>query len=297
MITWSAAAASEEVFTLGEGPCWDAPRRRVLWVDIAAGTVHHGRIAGGRVIRTGSRSVDRSVGAVACSRAGEWLVAGVRALVVIGTDGDRRPGPSVLPAGSARRLNDGACDPAGAFLVGSLPLAGGSTSEVLVRVAPDGTVTVLDDDLTMSNGLAFSPDGGLLYSIDSGPGVVYVRPYDAATGKAGPRSELIRVSPGTPDGLCVDATGHLWIAVWGAGEVRRYTPDGAIVGVVEVPAPHTTSVAFVGDDLDQLLITTASADLDAGQRSRHPDSGRLFLARVGVTGVPVAPWAGVGPGR
>jgi sugar lactone lactonase YvrE len=225
------------------------------------------------------------------------LVAGVRALVVIGTDGDRRPGPSVLPAGSARRLNDGACDPAGAFLVGSLPLAGGSTSEVLVRVAPDGTVTVLDDDLTMSNGLAFSPDGGLLYSIDSGPGVVYVRPYDAATGKAGPRSELIRISPGTPDGLCVDATGHLWIAVRGAGEVRRYTPDGAIVGVVEVPAPHTTSVAFVGDDLDQLLITTASADLDAGQRSRHPDSGRLFLARVGVTGVPVAPWAGVGPGR
>ncbi len=289
---WAASVATADVFALAEGPVWDPPRRRLLWVDIEAGTVHEGRLDGDRIVRTASHRIDRTVGAVVCSRAGDLLVAAAKALVVVTVTGGRLAGPAILPPDSSRRLNDGKCDPAGAFLVGSMSLDGGRGREVLVRVERDGVVTVLDEDLTLSNGLAWSPDGGRMYSIDSGPGTVWVRSYDATSGAVGPRRELLSIRDGTPDGMCVDVEGHLWIAVWGAGQVRRYTPDGILAGIIDVPAPRTSSVTFVGDDHDLLLITTASADLTSDQVARYPDSGRLFLARVGTTGLPATPWAG-----
>jgi sugar lactone lactonase YvrE len=281
-MSWTAAVASTETFTLGEGPLWDAPRERLLWVDVDAGSVHEGRLDGDRVIVTGSQHRDRTVGAVVCSAAGELLVAGAQTLLGEGA-------PSIA-AGS--RFNDGACDPAGRFLVGTLALGDPSGREILVRQEYDGSLTVLDDDLNLSNGLAWSPDGSAFYSIDSVPGIVWVRSYDAQSGAVGPRREWLRITDGLPDGLCVDAEGCLWIAIWGGGEVRRFTPDTRPAGVVTVPAPHTTSVAFVGPGLDRLLITTATASLDAAQRAAYPLSGSLFLADVGVTGLPVTPWAG-----
>ncbi|MEU4219484.1 SMP-30/gluconolactonase/LRE family protein [Actinoplanes sp. NPDC026623] len=287
----TADVACAEVFGLGEGPVWDGPRERLLWVDIPAGAVHEGRLDGDRVIVTAAHRLDRTVGAVVCSATGELLVAGAKTLLPSGA--------RVIPETARhRRLNDGACDPAGRFLVGSMSLDRTRHGETLVRLEHDGTLTVLDDDLTLSNGLAWSPDGTLLYSIDSVPGIVWVRPYDVATGAAGPRREWLRIGDGVPDGMCADADGHLWIAIWGAGEVRRFTPDARPTGdVVEVAAPHTSSVAFVGPGLDRLLITTATAELGADRLAAYPMSGRLFLVRVGVTGLPVAPWAGATPGE
>ena len=284
-MSWTAAVASAETFLLGEGPFWDAPRERLLWVDVDAGRVHRGRLDGDRIVVTGSQHRDTTVGAVVCSPAGDLLVAGAQALLTT-------PQTRIVPAGARRRLNDGACDPAGNFLVGTLALGGPPGAETLVRHERNGSLTVLDDDLNLSNGLAWSPDGTLFYSIDSVPGIVWIRSHDAASGAVGPRREWLRITDGLPDGLCVDADGHLWIAVWGAGEVRRFTPDARPAGVVTVPAPHTTSVAFVGSGLDRLLITTATAMLGADKLAAYPMSGRLFLADVGVAGLPVTPWAG-----
>jgi len=296
---WTAEPATDDGYELGEGPVWDAERERLLWVDIIAGTVHEGRLAGRRVLPTRSTWLDRFTGAVVCARTGELLVAGTDALLVVGADGEVTPGPSILaePArggkqnatpdegGTGRRLNDGACDPAGAFLVGSLELTGRCGGEVLVRVERDRRLTVLDDDLTLSNGLAFTP-GGQLYSIDSGPGVVWARDYDAATGATGKRRELLRIADTTPDGMCLGADGSLWIACWGAGQVRRFTPTGELTGIVSVSTPHVSSVAFAGPGLDLLLITTAR------QGALDADAGKLFLADAGATGLPVQYWAG-----
>ena len=303
---WRAHRAGDETYSLGEGPVWDAPRSRLLWVDIDTGTVHEGRLDGDRITPTASHEVDSTVGAVAVSAAGDLLVAAARDLRVLTADGQQLPpGPRILPASTRSRLNDGACDPAGRFLVGSLELVEPDGAQVLVRVEPDGAVTVLDDDLNLSNGLAWSPDGKVLYSIDSVPGIVYTRAYNAETGgtaepggaaetggtATGPRRELLRTG-GLPDGMCVDAEGCLWIAVWGKGEVRRYTADGELIGVIETDALNVTCPAFVGPDLDRLLITTATSGLSPEHLRGSPDSGHLLLADVGVAGLPVAAWSG-----
>lgn len=289
MNRWAARPATSEAFQLGEGPVWDASRSRLLWVDIVRGAVIEGSLDGEDIDVLHRQEFSGTVGAVAVTATGQLLVAGQESLLLVGPDGRRRQGPRIVASGSRRRLNDGKSDPAGRYLVGTLFLDGDSSTERLVRLEHDGTLTTLDDDLSLSNGIGWSVDGSLLYTVDSHRRSVFVRDYDPATAEVGQRRPLVRLDDGYPDGLCVDAADHLWLAVWGRGEVRRYAPDGTLVGVVHVPAPHTSSVAFAGDDLDLLVITTAWNELTDQQRADHPHSGRLFTVRVGVAGTPVAP--------
>lgn len=306
--------ATSQTFGLAEGPVWDPVRQRLHWVDIVAGAVLVGRldeaaVAAGRpgaITVTGRHELGEMAGAVALAPDGGLLVAGQERLHLLPdgvpeqptgqqTGPDRPvasvPGPRIVPPDAGRRLNDGGTDPAGRYLVGTLALAGDSAREQLVRLEPDGRLTVLDDDLTLSNGLAWSLEGDLLYSVDSGRHRVNVRDY-AADGGVGPRRVHLELADGTPDGIALDAEDHLWVAVHGLGQVRRYTPDGVEVDRLELPAPHTTCVAFAGHDLDVLVITTAHAELAPDQQQHYPESGRLFVARPGVTGAPVPAWAG-----
>jgi sugar lactone lactonase YvrE len=282
--------ATEEPYALAEGPVWDAPRRRLLWVDILGGVVLEGALDGGRIAVTGQHRFDRMVGTVVAAVDGTLLVAAQEDLVVLRPDGVREHGPRIVPAGEKRRLNDGATDPAGRFLVGTLSLGGPSSRETLVRW-DGGRITTLDDDLTLSNGLAWSADGRSMYSVDTLRRTVYVRDYHPDDGAVGERRVHLRLTDGYPDGIAADAEDHLWVAVWGAGEIRRFAPGGELVDRVAVPAPNTSSVAFAGADLDRLVITTATAELTDEQLGAYPDSGHLFTVPVDVPGVPVTPWA------
>ncbi|WP_436531726.1 SMP-30/gluconolactonase/LRE family protein [Actinoplanes sp. HUAS TT8] len=275
---YTARPAEAGVHQLGEGPVWDPDRQRLLWVDIDGHAVHQGEL--GTTIRvTGTWRFPAEACAVAVAASGELLVAERETLTRVGLDGTRTELARVLPAGAASRLNDGAVDPAGRFLVGSLDPAQRSGTEVLVRL--DGTeLTTLDADLTLSNGLAWSPAGDRLFSVDTVPGVVWVRDYEP---RIGARREAFRITDGLPDGLCADTDGNLWIAIWGGGRVECRTPQGELLATVAVDAPHTTSVAFAGPGLDLLVVTTAAQD-------GHPDSGKLFTARVEAVGVPTPYW-------
>ena len=288
----TATPATSERFRLGEGPLWDAPRNRLLWVDIEGGAVLEGVLDGGAIAVTDRIPFDGMVGAVTVAGDGTLLVAAQEHLVVRHPDGRREDGPRVVPAGEPRRCNDGGTDPAGRFLVGTLSLEGPSEREVLVRLERDGRLTVLDDDLALSNGLAWSADGRRMFSVDTLRRTVSVRDYDPGSGAVGPRRVHLRLEDGFPDGIAMDAADHLWVAVWGGGEVRRFAPDGTLVERVATGAPHTSSVAFAGDDLRTLVITTATSELRDDQLRAHPDSGRLFTARAEVPGLPVAPWLG-----
>ena len=155
--------ATTEVFLLAEGPVWDAARNRLLWVDILAGSVWEGTLDDGQIQVARRHQFDGTVGAVTVADDGTLLVAGQENLVLLHPDGRREDGVRVVPPGQLRRLNDGSTDPAGRFLVGTLSMAAPSESEILVRLEPSGQLTELDNDLTLSNGLAWSSDGSRMY--------------------------------------------------------------------------------------------------------------------------------------
>jgi sugar lactone lactonase YvrE len=238
------------------------------------------------------------VGAAVTAADGTLLVAGQEQLIVQHVDGTRELGARLVPENAGRRTNDGKVDPSGRFLIGTGTLPGDDPvppgHERLLRVESDGSLTTIDDDLGLSNGLAWSADGRTLFSIDTDAAVVWRRDYEPSGVAIGKRELYLRVTDGHPDGMCLDSDGGLWIAIWGGSQVRRYAPDGAVTDVVTTTAPHTSSAAFVGPRLDRLLITSGRQHLDEAQLREFPDSGLLFLADVGRTGVPVAPWSGLG---
>jgi DNA-binding beta-propeller fold protein YncE len=166
---------------------------------------------------------------------------------------------------------------------GSVLVVGADSRRTLARSEPGPRV----------EHVAWSADGRRLYSVDTLRQTVFVRDYDAATGAVGERRTHLRLEDGHPDGCTIDAEDHLWVAVFGRGEVRRYAPDGAHVATVEVPAPHTTSVAFAGGDLRTLVITTGSVELSDEERRTHPLSGHLFTVRTEVPGRPAPYWRGL----
>ncbi|HWH97034.1 MAG TPA: SMP-30/gluconolactonase/LRE family protein [Pseudolysinimonas sp.] len=286
--------ADAEINILAEGPVWDPLRAVLHWVDIRRGIVFTGELTDDARIEVVDRvEFPGQVGAIAVAETGDWLLAIDAGLVRRSAAGILTAGPAVLPADSGRRLNDGKPDPAGRFVVGSLALLTPSDAEVLVRVEDDGTLSTIDADLTLSNGLAWTLDGATMYSVDTLRSVIYQRSYDARTGATGARAVFADVADGHPDGICLDAEGHLWVAVWGGGRVDRYAPDGRLVASIPVPALHVSSVAFAGDDLQTLVITTATQDLDDDTLSRFPDSGRLFTCLPGVQGAQPALWNGL----
>ena len=178
-----------------------------------------------------------------------------------------------------------------------MSLAGASERETLERLEPDGSLSLLDGDLSLSNGLAWTRDGRRLYHADSERRTVWSRAYDPTTGAVGERRVFVQLDEGYPDGMASDAEDHLWIAIWGGGEIRRYAPDARLVDRIAVPAPHTSSVAFVGAHLDRVVITSATQHLSADALRTAPLSGRLFSAPVEVPGAPVASWSGLGGAR
>jgi sugar lactone lactonase YvrE len=297
---YQARPASSQIYVLAEGPVWDDVRQRLLWVDINAGQVLTGTVQDDKILEAQRLSFPGTVGTVVCSAVGELLVAGPRGLFTVpaAATADATstvatvPGPTLIRSDKNSRLNDGGCDPAGRFLVGSMALDDRRDDEQLLRIEDDGQIRVIDDQITLSNGLAWSPDGSRFYSTDTAANLIWIRSYDSASGQCGERRVFLRITDGHPDGMCADAEGNLWVAIWGAGEVRCFSPAGEQLATVEVAAPNTSSVAFVGPNLDTLLITTASEQLSATQLDQYPNSGRLFTASVGVTGLPVPYWSG-----
>ena len=147
------------------------------------------------------------------------------------------------------------------------------------------------DDLTISNGLGWSPDGATMYLADSGPGVIHAFRFDPEPGTVSDRRVLVDVPSdvGSPDGLTVDAAGDLWVAIYGGGRVQRYSPDGELREELLVPAEQTTCCAFGGPELNLLYVTTATEHWTDEQRRAEPGWARLPV-HTPATGRPAAPF-------
>ncbi len=281
---------SAEAAELGEGPRWDPAAGELLWVDIAAGVLRR-TVEDGPGLRTVAEvRVGEPLGAVAPVAGGGWLLAAGRGFRHLAPGGELTALLDTEPAGV--RMNDAAADPQGRLWAGSTALDQAPGRGRLLRCDPDGTVAVVLPAATVANGLGWSPDGRTLYHADSGPGVVTAYPMDPATGRLGPGRELVRPDGGVPDGLTVDDEGALWVAVHGAGEVRRYSPTGALLATIRLPVSQPTSVAIGGATGRRLFVTTAWE----GLADPEPDAGRVFAVDdVGVGAPPVRPVRGALP--
>jgi sugar lactone lactonase YvrE len=270
---------------LGEGPVWDPDRGLLWWVDLLAGHVHSVNPSTGA--RTRFDAGD-AVGAVGLTRSGGLVLALAEGFALAGADGQdltRVPGFSIDR--TVLRFNDGKPDPWGNFIAGTMAWdETGNPPGSLYRLTPDGTVTELFGDVGLSNGLDWTDDRRLFYYADSTSGRVDLFDTDPDTGALSGRRPFVTVpeADGIPDGLTLDAEGCLWLAVWGAGELRRFTPSGRLDTVVRLPARQVTSAAFGGPDLGTLYITCASEGLSPAERAEQPHAGDIFACIPGVTG-------------
>jgi sugar lactone lactonase YvrE len=285
-----AVACTTEQSVLGEGTRWDDRRSELLRVDIMSGHVYRDRIAGdGTLIPVRSYQVPGTVGAIAPIEDDEgWLLAAGRGFVYLSLDGSLRPLATVSPDGI--RMNDGACDPQGRFWAGTKADRAGEAA--LYRLDRNGKTELMLGDMTISNGLGWSPDGGTMYLADSGPRVIHAFAFDAERGTISNGRVLITVPEeiGAPDGLTVDAHGELWVAIFGGGRVHRYAPDGRLRQALHVPAMQSTSCAFAGPGMNRLYVTTATENWSDEQRRAEPGAGLVYRIDTDATGRPATPF-------
>ena len=254
---------------LGEGPRWDAPNERLLWVDIKRGELHVWDGTSDHV-----EQLEAPLSAVAPTTDGDVLLAFADRLALLTGATLAR-----VPHGAHMRLNDGACDPQGRFWVGAM-----RHDEEKQRDAAlyrfDGELVQVLDGVSLSNGIGWSPDESRMYYVDTLSRRVDVFDYD---GEIANRRMFAFVDrdAGFPDGLTVDDEGGVWVALWGGSCVRRYTPDGELDRVVDIPAEHVTACCFGPGTT--LFVTTAAPD------------GRVFVADVGVSGPPAQPFRSTAP--
>lgn len=275
----------------GEGPVWWDAWGGLRFVDMLAGDVLHLR-ADGTVERT---HVGKVAAALRPRSRGGAVVATERAFALAARDdlSDLRVLPDVWDDPGIR-FNEGGCDPDGRFWCGTMAYdeAAGAGSMYRLAAADPYAVERLWGDVTISNGLGFSPDGRLAYYNDTPTRTVSVLDY--VEGGLRYRRDFASLrdedeKAGFPDGLCVDDEGGVWVALFGGSAVRHYTRDGRLDEVVDLPVSQVTACTFGGPGLRELFITSSAEGLD---RSAEPLAGALFAFTPGVSGLPALPFAG-----
>jgi sugar lactone lactonase YvrE len=277
-----AAPAPVRPARRGVGPVWDDGARELLWVD-TAGQVRWGRVDAAAGVRdVAVRPVGEPVAAVALTTSPGWLVAAGSGFRALSPDGEVTVALDLEGAG---RMCGGACDRAGRFFAGVTDRREHEEGEpgALYRVDIDGVVSVAATGLIDPTGIAWSPDDDVLYLADSGARTVTAYDYDVDLGTLDrPRVVLDFPvdEPMIPTGLTVDRAGHLWVALDGGGQVRRYSSTGRPEEAVRVAAKQTSGCTFAGPGLDILVVTTSAEGLADPERVAQPDAGRLFTVRI-----------------
>jgi sugar lactone lactonase YvrE len=266
----------EPVVHHGEGPTWDDAEQSLYWVDMLAGdvlTIDHGTVT--------RRHVGKVAAVVRPRVDGGHVVGTERNVLVVDQHwSPLRQFPDLFDDPGVR-LNEGGCDPQGRFYCGSMAYDESPGAGTLYRIDPDGTATVVLRDVTISNGLDWSPDGSTVYYVDSATQGIDAFDFDPATGEFANRRRLLSIPSdvGSPDGLTVDSGGLIWVALWDGAAVHCYTPAGRLEDVVELPTRRVTACTFGGPGLDELFISTSALGV-----KDDPLAGALFHALPGVTG-------------
>lgn len=271
---------------LGEGPTWCSKRDVLFWTDIDGKTFNQFDPRSGENRQV---QLDDSLCAFGLMPDGMFLCAFTKHIATMDANGVRRETLHLVEGDRPdNRFNDGKCDPAGRFWVGTMSSVGMPKQGSLYRFDPDGSVHHMLDGLGTSNGLGWSPDGKTFYLTDSPAGEIYAFDFDIETGAISRQRVFasIKTEDGRPDGLTLDSEGGVWSAHWDGWRITRYLPSGDIDHVVEMPVPKPTSVMFGGPQLGTLFVTSARKRLDPDVLGSAPLSGSVFSVKTDQTGVP-----------
>lgn len=273
--------------SLGEGPLWDAASQRFFFVDIHGCAVHAWTP---ETDRRQSWKTPERVGWLIPRKDGDGFVAGFQSgFVRLWLEPSLRWEPLAQPHPERPevRLNDAKADAHGRIWAGSMDNDDpGRRQGQLARLNVDGSCEVLEKDIYIANGPAIAPDASWMLHTDSFLNTVYHYALDAA-GNLGAKTvwRTFSDAEGTPDGMTMDAQGHVWIAFWGGACIRRFTPAGECLQTIPMPASQITSISFGGEDLKTMLVTSARVGLDEETLRQYPLSGSVFTLRTDASGV------------
>lgn len=272
---------------LGEGALWDEQQGVLYWVDIVGNKVNR---FDPRTRSNLSYDVGESVGTVVLTR-DHRLLLGLRSGIAWLDPASGRITHLVDPEPDKphTRLNDGKCDPLGRFWVGSICEREPRFDGGLYRLDTDLRLHRVLDKIQTSNGLVWTRDEKTFYYIDTATHEIWGFDYDAPTGNIDNKRIVVHLSDdyGSPDGMTIDSSDHLWVALYRGHRVLRIDPrEGRIELEIEIPATNVTSVAFGGEQLHELYITTARAGLSPEERAKEPLAGSLFRVQLPYRGVP-----------
>lgn len=260
----------------GEGPVWFEKQQTLRWVDMLAGDVLS--LTPGDTVHR--RHVGSVVAALRPRESGGAVLGLERGFALQGSDGTIHELPELWSSSSVR-MNEGACDPLGRFYCGSMAYDKTPGAAKVYRLNTDLSVQIILEDVTISNGLDWSPSGTEVYYNDTATQQISVFEDDPDHGWINRRVLTDIQNGGRPDGLTVDSEGGIWTAIVNQGAVHRYLPNGTLDEVIELPVTRVTACTFGGKNLDQLYITTSRDKIDL---TEEPLAGALFRTDVEVSG-------------
>ena len=273
---------------VGENPLWHPEEKRLYWLDIKGGKIFRLDPAAGshEVFWQGGVT-----GGFTFQADGSLLLFMERGAVAVLRDGQLSYLIDRLSGEDENRFNDVIADPAGRVFCGTMPqddrraIDGGERPGTLYRLDTDGSITPLFDDCGIPNGMGFTADRRHMYYTESMDHTIYVFDYDQRSGAISNKRPFVESGAGygLPDGMTVDAEGHVWSTRAGGAALFRYSPEGVEEMSIPFPARLVSSVAFGGDDLTDIYCTTIGGD----NRAEHgAGAGALFRLRLGIRGVP-----------
>ena len=290
-MTRTATLALDCRCTLGEGIVWSQRLRSLLWTDIEESALWmyrpHDKL-------TRQWSLPDRLGSFVLCESGRLLLGLAKRLAFADLDaatGSSLPVVPLLPIEpdmARTRINDGRIDRAGNFVFGTMNEDQDAPSGSFYQYSSRSGLRRLDvGGVVIPNSICFSVDGRTMYFCDSPTGVIRQCEYDADSAGVANVREFARYAEGRglPDGSIVDSEGCLWNAVWAAGVVRRFDPNGRLLLEVPVPSRNLTCAAFGGDSLDQLFVTSSRQEMSEQQLLAAPAAGGLFAVQPGVRGV------------
>lgn len=272
--------------TLGEGAFWHEARQSFFWVDIEGKCLYEYVIKSRKVH---SWHFHHRPSMIALDIRGQLMIVFQGGLAQFDLQTERLHWlVDIDKEISDIRTNDGAVDTAGRLWIGTMNVLFKEGAGALYCIGKDLSLTKKVEGLSIPNGLVWSLDDHTMYHIDSPTKKVQSYSFDNKTGSIVFEKTSVIIPPetGSPDGMCMDEEGMLWIAHWGGFGVYRWNPEnGKLLGKIDVPVPQPSSCVFGGEHYDQLFITTARENLSPELLEKYPDSGSVYIATPGVRGV------------